>query len=288
MNTPTDVGGSVGAVESHLRSRPRPAAPSTESLASSTCQSPRRSSQAPLSVIRALVALAPIDKSGRAVVDSSLLYRYVASPALIRPDKERPCRHADRLTRILVVVTWMRSDAGGGMGAERDRRGREGHDRRRDAGRHGRGRQPRADRENPVGRHRRTRPVQDRRPPARRVRGHLHPARVQHRQARGVELPDQLHRDDQRRPAGRRARRNGHRLRPVAGGRRAERGAADGAHAAGARRGADRPQHSDARRAAAPARASRCPTSAAHPACRTATSRCTDPTAATPRSRSTA
>ena len=36
----------------------------------------------------------------------------------------------------------------------------------------------------------------------------------------GVELPSQLHRHHQRRPEGRRARGDRHRLRPVAGGRR--------------------------------------------------------------------
>ena len=79
---------------------------------------------------------------------------------------------------------------------------------------------------------------------------HVLAARVQHRQARRRRTAQQLHGHDQRRPEGRRARGDDHGLRPVAGRRHLDRRAAAGAEPRGARRGADRPQHSHAGRAA--------------------------------------
>ena len=126
-----------------------------------------------------------------------------------------------------------------------------------------------------IGRHRRRRAVQDRRSAAGRLHRSLHAAGVSHGEARRHRAAGELHGDDQRRAARRRARGNGHRLGPVAGRRRAERGAAAGAQPG---RCSTRCRPAAASRRSARccrARALRCRTSAAPPACRTAISPCT-------------
>ena len=99
----------------------------------------------------------------------------------------------------------------------------EGSVRRRAARRRRGSRQPGADRESPHRRHRRHRAVPDRRPAARDLHRHLHPAGLQHIQAGRHRAERLVHRDHQRRPQGRRARRNDHRDRRNAGRGRAER-----------------------------------------------------------------
>ena len=141
----------------------------------------------------------------------------------------------------------------------------------RDARRDRRGLEPRADRESALGRHRRPGPVQDRRPAPRRLHGHLHAARASTPSKReAVELPTNF-------TATINAELRVGALEEtvtvsgaVAGRRRAERGAADGADA--------RRCSTPCRPAAASRRSARCcrargsrfPTSAARPACRTA------------------
>ena len=83
------------------------------------------------------------------------------------------------------LVVCGRCARGGVRAGDGHCRRREGHDRRRDAGRDGRSEQPGAHRTRAHGHDRRAGPVQDPRPPARHLHGHLHAARVRHRQARG-------------------------------------------------------------------------------------------------------
>ena len=208
--------------------------------------SPGEFSQATLSVIRELIGQFRLTKvpAGRRFQPTHTSSRRCTHPSTRRGYADTQIADEDPHRRCLAGVA-----AVGCLGAERHRRRREGQHRSRDAGRHCRSVQPGAHRESPVGRHRRTRPLQDRRSASGRVRDHVHAARLQHRQARSGRTAHELHRDHQRRPAGGRARRNSDRFRAVAGRGRAERRAADRAHAPGARCGADRAQHPDARRA---------------------------------------
>ena len=118
-------------------------------------------------------------------------------------------------------------------------------------GGHRRGDEPRPDRENADGRHRRLRPLQHRRPASGHLRGDVLADRLQHRQARGHRAERQLRRAGQRRAARREPRGNHHRLGRLAGRRRHEHADADGADQGADRGAAGRPHHPGARRAGA-------------------------------------
>ena len=80
-------------------------------------------------------------------------------------------------------------------------------------------------------------------PAARRLYRHLHAARLQRREARGIELTSDFTARRQRRAEGRRPRGDDHRHRRVAGRRHAEHHAADRDDARGPRRDPDGAQH---------------------------------------------
>ena len=109
---------------------------------------------------------------------------------------------------------------------------------------------------------------------ARHLHRHVHAARLQRREARERRADVGLHRDDQRRPESRRARRDDHRLGGIAGRRHAEHHHPHGHDARSDGRDSDRPQHPGGRHhdsrhlASRSAAAARCrATSAARATC---------------------
>ena len=115
-----------------------------------------------------------------------------------------------------------------GSECRRDRRHREGRDRRRPAGRHRRSLESRPDRTGALRHHRRGRALQGRRSASRHLHRQLHAARLQLGPSGRHRSVDRVHRDRQRRTAGRRPRGDHHRFRRGAAGRHPEHASADG------------------------------------------------------------
>ena len=109
--------------------------------------------------------------------------------------------------------------------------------------------EPGAHREDAVGRDRHAGCLRNRRPAPGRIRGHVQPARIRHRQAREHRAAVELHLHRQCRSEDRRRRRNRHRLGLLAGGRRPVEQQGAGAGPRGARFRAQRPYDSIGRAA---------------------------------------
>ena len=146
---------------------------------------------------------------------------------------------------MLVVLSGLAGAAPrGSPRAERHRGSGEGHHGRRHAWRHRRGRQPRPDRKDALGRHRRSRCVSNRGVVPRCVHCHVLAPGLQFGQARGARAAQQFHRDGECRAARRHNRRDHRRDRCLPGGRHDQHGSCSGHHARAARRAPDGQDHS--------------------------------------------
>ena len=148
-----------------------------------------------------------------------------------------------RFTRVMLFVFgFMALVPSAGARAGVDHRRGPGPFRRGAARRHGGGVEPRPDREGPLGRHRRQRPVPHHRSAARHLRRDAHAERLLDGEARRHRVDRHLRRHDRRRPARRRARGDDHRHGREPDRRRAAHDAAARVRPAGDRGDSGRPQ----------------------------------------------